>query len=213
MNNLDLFNFRHIVIKDIDNAFETIPASIYCKDKKGRYLDCNKIFLSVSDSKSNSDVIGNSDFDLIWSKHASTMYTNDLAIIKTGKPESFVEQANDRSNHSIFYLSYKAPLRLNSKKIVGVVGFSFPLDKSLLENHFQNSKNNFLNPHGNNKYNLTKRQIECLHYLARGMTMKQIAKVLSLSPKTIEHHFDAIKNKIGCTSRYELIQIALDIKN
>lgn len=59
------------------------------------------------------------------------------------------------------------------------------------------------------KFKLSTRQFECLYYLARGMTMKQIARKMMLSPKTIEHYLAAIKNKMSCSTRYELIEKAI----
>jgi DNA-binding NarL/FixJ family response regulator len=56
---------------------------------------------------------------------------------------------------------------------------------------------------------LTSQQFKCLLQLVRGMTVKQIAATLELSPKTVEHYLDAVKNKLNCSSRYELISLAL----
>ncbi|HEY8659547.1 MAG TPA: LuxR C-terminal-related transcriptional regulator, partial [Hanamia sp.] len=55
---------------------------------------------------------------------------------------------------------------------------------------------------------LTKRQEDCLFYLAQGFTIKKIAHTLSLSPRTIEHYLENIKVKLNCYSRDELIQHA-----
>lgn len=56
---------------------------------------------------------------------------------------------------------------------------------------------------------LTNRQIECLLYLVKGMTIKEISKEMNLAPKTIEHYLDAVKIKLNCHSRSSLIAKAL----
>lgn len=56
---------------------------------------------------------------------------------------------------------------------------------------------------------LTNRKIECLYYLVKGMTQKQIAAHLKLSPKTVVHAVEQLKQKMNCNSRYELIRKAL----
>ncbi len=58
---------------------------------------------------------------------------------------------------------------------------------------------------------LTDRQIDCIRNLIKGMTMKKIAKIMNLSPKTIEHYFQIIRKKLNCRSRSELIAKALQI--
>lgn len=56
------------------------------------------------------------------------------------------------------------------------------------------------------KYGLSLRQSECLHYFVRGMTFKQIGIALNLSPRTIEHCVEAIKRKMHCEKRSEIIE-------
>ncbi|WP_019215119.1 response regulator transcription factor [Legionella tunisiensis] len=58
---------------------------------------------------------------------------------------------------------------------------------------------------------LTKRQMDCLYHLVKGMTIKQIANTLNLSPKTVEHYLDAVKVKLKCRNRAELITVALQM--
>ena len=63
-----------------------------------------------------------------------------------------------------------------------------------------------------NDKKLSKREIECAYYLIRGMTAKQIAKIIFLSPRTIEHYIDRIKSKFKCKSRSDLIMSILNTK-
>ncbi len=59
---------------------------------------------------------------------------------------------------------------------------------------------------------LTDRQADCLYYLVNGMSIKQIAKRLILSPRTVEHYLEAVKMKMGCESRVELFEKARQLK-
>ena len=97
----------------------------------------------------------------------------------------------------IMYSSIKIPLFDLNNKILGVLGMSQKI-------------------HINYISNLSKRQKECLYYLTRGMTIKQIAKVLLLSPRTVEFYFDNLRTKLNCHSRSELVSKAIEfgfIKN
>ena len=52
---------------------------------------------------------------------------------------------------------------------------------------------------------LSKREIECLHYLVEGKAAKEIARKLDISPRTVELHIANIKGKMKCKSSLELI--------
>lgn len=56
-----------------------------------------------------------------------------------------------------------------------------------------------------NNNQLTERESLCLHHLMLGQSSKQIARILSISPRTIEGHIHNIKNKLGCKTRIELL--------
>lgn len=51
-------------------------------------------------------------------------------------------------------------------------------------------------PHG-----LSEREREVLCWVARGKTNKEIAIVLGISPKTVQHHVAHVYDKIGVYSR------------
>lgn len=53
---------------------------------------------------------------------------------------------------------------------------------------------------------LSKRQSECLFFLLRGKTSKEIAKYVGLSYRTVEKHIEGIKLKFSCETRNQLIE-------
>lgn len=55
------------------------------------------------------------------------------------------------------------------------------------------------------KKGLSKRESQCIYYLVRGMTAKQIGKVTGLSNRTVEFYLDNAKSKLNCCSKFELI--------
>jgi DNA-binding NarL/FixJ family response regulator len=48
---------------------------------------------------------------------------------------------------------------------------------------------------------LTQREVEVLKLLARGLSNKEIAERLVISPKTVANHVEHIYTKIGASSR------------
>ena len=57
-----------------------------------------------------------------------------------------------------------------------------------------------------NRSKITEAESKCLYHLARGYTMKQIARNLNISPRTVEGHINNIKRKTGYTLRSDLIK-------
>lgn len=55
----------------------------------------------------------------------------------------------------------------------------------------------------------TKRERDCLPYLAQGLTYKHIGKMLGLSHRTVEAYVKSMRVKIGAASKKELIQKAI----
>ncbi|MFZ0173369.1 MAG: response regulator transcription factor [Acidimicrobiales bacterium] len=57
---------------------------------------------------------------------------------------------------------------------------------------------------------LTPREREVLRLIARGYTYKELARELSISPKTVETHVSAVLRKLQLSSRYQLTRWATE---
>lgn len=71
-----------------------------------------------------------------------------------------------------------------------------------------NSRKNFLediNTNNKNKDSLTNREIECIEWLSRDMSVKEIARILAVSPRTIKQHLANARAKVGCKKSATLI--------
>ena len=60
-----------------------------------------------------------------------------------------------------------------------------------------------------NPFGLTSREMEALACLVQGLSNNAIAKQLSLSIRTVEHHIASILQKMGVQSRNEAVALAL----
>lgn len=58
---------------------------------------------------------------------------------------------------------------------------------------------------GNQLEILTQREVECACYVAQGKSYKEIARLLSLSPRTVEEHASNVRKKFGCRNKSQLI--------
>lgn len=55
---------------------------------------------------------------------------------------------------------------------------------------------------------LSPREFEILRYIARGLSKKQIADVIGLSPKTVDNHASSLMSKLDLHDRVELARFA-----
>ena len=60
-----------------------------------------------------------------------------------------------------------------------------------------------------NTARLTSREQEVVRLVARGLSNKAIARELGISPRTVEGHLNHVFEKVGTTSRTELVHYAL----
>jgi DNA-binding CsgD family transcriptional regulator len=165
--------------------------TIYTKDTKGIGISLNDGVITSFGLKSASDYVGRTDMDLPGNEfYAPTWIENDRRIMKNKVAEHLYELCNcDGINQ--WFRSYKAPLLGHLGNVIGIMGHSIPISDI-------------------SRIPLTKQQTACLKYLALGCTHKQIALELSLAQKTVEHYLDAVKLKLHCKTRDELVLQAIE---
>ena len=57
---------------------------------------------------------------------------------------------------------------------------------------------------------LSPQQQCCVFLLIRGKTLKEVAYILEISTRTVESHIEAIKHKLGCYNKGQIIEKAID---
>jgi DNA-binding CsgD family transcriptional regulator len=67
-------------------------------------------------------------------------------------------------------------------------------------------ENNTISEFGKKSFGLTDRETEIVEYVLDGYTLKDLANVLKISPKTAENHLYNVYQKIGVTNRIQLFQ-------
>lgn len=60
---------------------------------------------------------------------------------------------------------------------------------------------------GNHELSLSLRELQCLHFLSKGFTSKDIANALGISYRTVEHYLLNLRNKADCADKAELIEL------
>lgn len=197
-----------------------INGHVFWKDINGRYLGSNDLMLEVVKVASFQDLLTkvDSDFDVLENE---LYMQQDKLVMQSGQSLHFLDSATT-PELKIDFFSIKSPLLDTNGKLAGVWGYSSYLTeynpKTFLP-IFQDADITLKNFDATALaklhiekivalHNLSKRQIQCLYCLAKAMTMKQIARKLDISARTVEGHLEVTKLKLNCKSRLELISKA-----
>ncbi|MBL0941449.1 MAG: helix-turn-helix transcriptional regulator [Alphaproteobacteria bacterium] len=57
---------------------------------------------------------------------------------------------------------------------------------------------------------ITRQEVRCLAHLATGKSIKEVALLIRISPRTVESYIENLKNKTGCSRTTELINKILE---
>ncbi len=174
-----------MVIQEV-NTF----CAIYSKSNQGHYLTVNEDTLKAVGGLTPADIVGLRDVDLPWAPMSECYLKHDRLVINSRQTHVFYEPCLYAGKPQL-YRATKTPIIGHSGRAIGIHGVSVLVSERCL-------------------IPLTKQQISCLRLLALGNTYKQIAVELGLSAKTVEHYLDAVKIKLNCESRSDLIMQAIE---
>lgn len=118
----------------------------------------------------------------------------EIMIMKDIRYSSYLDKVNKYGVDIIM------PLKINENEFLN----------TLEKQAYKKDRCENLNINIVNEKNLTKRQEEILCYFAKGFTNKQISEKLNLSIRTVEHHKETIKIKLGSYYKNYMIE---SIKN
>lgn len=106
------------------NIIDHIPAAVFWKDQKSRYMGCNKVFAKAAGARDMQDLIGKTDYDLAWKKDEAQHYReDDQAVIETGQPKLNIEETLRQADGSErFIFTNKVPLCDEQGHVTGVLG-------------------------------------------------------------------------------------------
>ncbi len=204
-NSINLLLYEHV-----EGILENTNAVIFLKDKDGKYLSVNIAFEQECGLK-NNEIIGHDDFDVYERSRAEEYRAHNALVLTTEVTKIFRQRPVPQQ-----YFTYKTPLKNKVGRTMGVLGVSFLCENTEdfsqkfcnlqlpLEISMMNS-NVGIQINAESTKMLTLRQYDCLYYLIKGMSAKQIAHTLGLSSRTVEDHLHRLKEKFHCNTRFDLI--------
>jgi DNA-binding CsgD family transcriptional regulator len=202
-----------------------LPGFITIKNRESVFLDASYDVTKLLGWKSPDDCYGKTEYDLpcrdTESENADECIRIDKLVVNSGKKIITLEIQNYVSGWKTL-LAERNPWKDENENVNGVVTYAVDnsnctlfrgfmilnqLDSKLIK--IRKPVSYILNTE-HSPLPLSRKQEICLFLLIRGKTIKQIAKILNKSPRTIECHFDAIKFKLNCHSKSELIEKAIN---
>lgn len=102
----------------------SIPQSIFWKDRNSIYLGCNKVFAKEAGFNDPSQLIGKSDFDLPWSYEESEAYRRaDREVIENQEPKiHIIETQHQYDGKQVWVDTTKIPLKDIYNQGYGLLG-------------------------------------------------------------------------------------------
>ena len=201
--------------------FNAVPGYIGWKDKNSVFLGCNINNAKAIQLEHPEDIIGLSDIDLVDQTEESAQFhkTHDQIAIE-GYTVKTLHPSFRHSDNKTYFQTKK--IFKQREEAVGIIyhciEFFIPtlftkmqeVDKRnapsvMLPLYYELESNIYNNP-----YHFSPRELECLFCMLRGMSAKQIGNFLGLTKRTIEFYIDNIKNKVGCSKKSQLLDLALE---
>lgn len=105
------------------NIINNIPARVFWKDTDSRYLGCNNLFLKDASLQNESEIIGKSDYDMVWKEQADLYRTDDATVMRTGSSRiNFKEPQTQADGSQIWLMTSKVPLYNDQYEVYGILG-------------------------------------------------------------------------------------------
>ena len=105
-------------------VLDTFPQTMFWKDKNGVYLGCNQVYARAVGLNSPADIIGKTDFDLLFPRAEAEAYrADDQLVITTNTPKMHIlEQTDLADGRHIWADTSKLPLVNEQGQVYGVLG-------------------------------------------------------------------------------------------
>ncbi|WP_051463622.1 PAS domain S-box protein [Leptolyngbya sp. PCC 6406] len=108
----------------LQTILDTVPLSVFWKDRTSKYLGANQRFLQDADLSSVSELVGKTDLDLPWGATEAEAYrADDRAVIDSGEAKlGIVETLHQKDGAEIWLETNKLPLRNLAGDVIGILG-------------------------------------------------------------------------------------------
>lgn len=209
-----------------NKIFDALPILVYAKNISGHYIFENKAHNDFYAKQIPDGFLGLKDSDLNLDANIDCWVEHDKEARK-GYKYYQIDFVCDDSQKQYTILTYKQNLIDVKSDETCIIGYAqilnLPTAYLLQANEFSGiSKNSRIKIVTECEYStrinslkhlgkLTHKESEILFYLLHGKTTKQIAELLTRSPRTVESHVISIKTKWQCNYLYDVLEQAYNM--
>lgn len=201
-----------------ETLIETYPGYMVLKDTESVIVSANQRLSQIVGYQDIRDYLGRTDYDIKSAavECADDFIKQDKAVMKSNKAISFLD-FSIQNQEPIAMIKIKSPWHTKGKlngTISTAIKLQTELNKTVLNHVLAIDKAQCIHKtyqlkQSYDDYGLSQRESHVLFLLMRGRTAKRIAQSLSISHRTVESHINAIKQKMQCQTKAELIDKAL----
>jgi DNA-binding CsgD family transcriptional regulator len=207
---------------NLKSLFE-LPCNVFFINTESVVVDANTATANSVLCTSPKEMFGHTMRAWTIKEHAEIIFEHDGNVMQNGI-NILEESWKDHCGSILSGISMKVPWLDKDDKVCGIFGITVFLQNnnlSLASNLF--SKTGLLGTsrtHESLKQVLSsselegiylpRRETECLYFLVRGKSAKEIAKALKIAPKTAEFYIRNMREKLGGISTSDLIEKAID---
>jgi DNA-binding CsgD family transcriptional regulator len=209
-------------------AFDQLPGLWGCKDENSVFMYANARYGEAVGVKHHLDVVGRTDFDMpcATAACASLFRAQDKEVMNSGNPLRVLDVHPFAGGEWRAYLFTKTPMVTEHGRIVGTIFHGTDITSastvelgSLLGGVYSDIADGGLLDQGSyligsdrGAVDLTTREAEVLFFMVRGKNARSVARILKVSPRTVDQHIDILKRKFTAASRSELIERAIALR-
>lgn len=104
-------------------VMDNIPQSIFWKDYNLTYLGCNRAFAEDAGLASPQEIIGKTDYELVWREQADLYRADDRRVMELGQAKlNYEEPQTSPAGTRIWLRTSKVPIRDAEDNVVAVLG-------------------------------------------------------------------------------------------
>lgn len=185
------------------------------KDANYQFEKVSESFLLLTKFKHVEEFTGKTDDECPWYPYVK-YYRQQEKDALNGKTYTALIPVVDANNQEHLFAHTKKAI-YHENNMVSILCICHPvnklkyLDLFALDFKALNKQIYKVNYNAKDDFELTKRQHLCLYFLVRGKSAKEIARVLNLSPRTVESYITQLKIKFHCSSKNELVEKAIHL--
>ncbi|MCD4688008.1 MAG: Cache 3/Cache 2 fusion domain-containing protein, partial [Desulfuromonadaceae bacterium] len=129
--------------KMLQLVLDYIPQYVFWKDRDSVFLGCNRNFARAAGVESPQNLVGKTDYDLVWKKEETDSYREcDRRVMESNTPElHIVESQRQADGKQAWVDTNKIPLHDGEGRVVGILGtYEDITERKMAENALRKSE-------------------------------------------------------------------------